>query len=182
MARLDSGDILIEPFDRALLKRNSYLLQLGSEYRRLSSRDLFDSANPKHYEDYAGELWTGQFVDVEPDTLILATSSQRVGVGHNLVGVLSGISNVARLGVQVHCTSAFVNAGYGMPNDPGHVVFEMATVGGRRVRMYPGTPICHLAFLASESPAQSRKPSDRSGQSGPDPSSLFSQFGDFYAR
>ncbi|MEM9652499.1 MAG: hypothetical protein AAGA65_10405 [Actinomycetota bacterium] len=179
---VDSGEIIVDPFDPDLIKRNSYLLRLGESFRRISGSSVFDTADAEHYELFGGQAWEDRSVEVNPDSLVLATSLQKVAVGPGIVGVLSGISNVARLGVLVHATSAFVNAGFGMPDQPASVVFELATIGGRRVRLYSGTPVCHLAFLRTQTASDFPMPSRRTGQVGPDPTELLAQFGRYFLR
>lgn len=175
----ENGEIQITPFDDRLVKRNSYLLRLAGPFRRLQGDTVLDTADPDSFTACEGTVEDGPSVLLTPDSLVLAGSCERVGLAPSLAGLLSGISNVARLGVQVHATSQLVNAGFAEGN-PTPVVFELSTVGGRRVRLYPGTPLCHLVFARLSAPAAARRPSGRTGQRGTDPSRLLEQFGSFY--
>jgi deoxycytidine triphosphate deaminase len=177
---VDCGDIAITPFDERLVKRNSYLLRLAGPFRRIQGDEILDTADPHSFDRCEGVLETGDSVLLTSDALVLAGTQERVGLAPSLVGLLSGISNVARLGVQVHATSQLVNAGFAH-GDPSHLVFELSTVGGRRVRLYSGTPVCHLVFAQLSAPSVGARPSGRTGQRGTDPSRLLDQFGHFYA-
>ncbi|MFD9977749.1 dCTP deaminase [Streptomyces sp. NPDC059017] len=175
------GDIGITPFDERLVKRNSYLLRLAGPFRRIEGDEILDTADPESFARCEGVLEAGESVVLTPDALVLAGTRERVSLAPSLVGLLSGISNVARLGVQVHATSQLVNAGFAH-GAPSRLVFELSTVGGRRVRLYAGTPVCHLVFARLSAPAGARHPSGRTGQLGTAPSRLLDQFGHFYAR
>ncbi|MEU5822075.1 dCTP deaminase [Streptomyces sp. NPDC047803] len=175
-----SGEMGITPFDDRLVKRNSYLLRLSGPFRRLEGDEVVDTADPESFRRAEGTVEDGESVVLTPDTLVLAGTHERVGLAPSLVGLLSGISNVARLGVQVHATSQLVNAGFAY-GDPSPLVLELCTVGGRRVRLYRGTPVCHLVLARLSVPATGSVPSARTGQRGTDPSRLLEQFGHFYA-
>ncbi|GAA2280283.1 dCTP deaminase [Actinomadura sp. NPDC048955] len=174
------GSLTITPFDERLVKRNSYLLRLHSQFRRISGDAIVDTADPVSLRAGAGAAFRSESVVVTPDALVLACSRERIGLPADTVGILSGISNVARLGVMVHCTSQLVNAEFG-DESPSRLVLEVSTVGGRSVRLYAGTPLCHLVLCKLVSPTAPRESSRRTGQEGPDPSELLSQFGHFYA-
>ncbi|MGQ4436288.1 MULTISPECIES: dCTP deaminase [unclassified Streptomyces] len=176
---LDAGEIHITPFDEHLVKRNSYLLRLVGPFRRIQGDDILDTADPDSFTRCEGTVETGNSVLLTSDSLVLAGSYERVGLAPTLAGLLSGISNVARLGVQVHATSQLVNAGFAH-DDPSPLVFELSTVGARQVRLYAGTPICHLILARLSGPAAMNRPSGRSGQRGTDPSQLLRQFGHYY--
>ena len=179
-AAIRAGEIRIEPFDERLLRRNSYLLRLAGHFRRIRTDRVIDTAVPEDYRHARGTLEDGPAVVIDPESLVLGCSVERIGVSTGIVGLLSGVSNVARLGVTVHCTSQLVNAGFSY-TDPGCLVFELATLGRMHVRLHAGTPLCHLIFARLESPTTDLAPSRRHAQHGPDASTLLAQFGAFYA-
>jgi dCTP deaminase len=175
---VSNGEITIEPFVPELVRRNSYLLRLGGHFRRVQTLELLDIRDPESMRHSRGEEFAAADVEVNSNSLVLASSFERISLGADLVGVLSGISNVARLGTIVHATSAFINAGYGLGN-PGRVVFELATVGGLRVKLYRGLPICHLAVVRLSEASSYPHASARTGQDTPGASDLFTQFGNY---
>jgi dCTP deaminase len=173
---VEAGDIRIDPYTPELVKRNSVVLRLGGQYRRISSDEVLDIADPECMARNAGEAFEAKSVDIDGDSVVLASSFEQISLAPDLVGVLSGITNVARLGVVVHATSAFVNAGYGW-GQPGRVVFELSTLGRLKVRLYRGLPICHLAIVRLSEASGYPIASARTGQSAPGDSELFAQFG-----
>lgn len=173
---IDAGEIALEPFTPELVKRNSYVLRLGGQFRRIASNELLDIRDEEVMSRNSGEAFEAPDVEVNSTSLVLASSFEKVSLAPDIVGVLSGITNMARLGTLVHATSEFVNAGYGWRR-PGRVVFELATVGGLRVRLYRGLPICHMAFFRMREQTSYEKPSARTGQDSPGQSDLMRQFG-----
>lgn len=173
---MESGDLAIDPFTPELLKRNSYVLRLGGQFRRVRSDEVIDIADSDSMTRNSGEEFEASSLIVDSESLVLASSFERISLAPDLVGVLSGITNVARLGVVVHSTSAFINAGYGS-GKPGRVVFELATLGRLKVKLYRGLPICHLAVFRLGEATTYGSPSARTGQDAPGRSDLFNQFG-----
>ena len=149
---IESGEIAIEPFERELIKRNSCLLRLGRRFRRIEADEILDVGDQESLDQAAGEPFEASEVIVDSTSLVLASSLERVALAPDLVGVLSGISNVARLGVIVHATSAFVNAGFGW-GAPTSVTFELAVAcqsqGTTPVASSMGPPRAHIDRLAT---------------------------------
>lgn len=175
---IEVGDIVIDPFEPELVKRNSCLLRLGDRFRTVASDGIIDVGDQTSIDSANGDPFQAQDVVVGSRSLTLASSLERLSVAPDLVGVLSGISNVARLGVLVHVTSAFVNAGFGF-GAPSRVTFELATVGGLQVRLRTGIPLCHLAFVRMSEATAYERVSARTGQDFPGGSDLHTQFGRF---
>ncbi|MET9357468.1 hypothetical protein ABZY14_31560 [Streptomyces sp. NPDC006617] len=178
---LAEGSLAITPFDDRLVKRNSYLLRLHTAFRRIDTDAVLDTADAHALAAAAGRVTEADSIVLTPDSLVLGCSVERLGLAGGMAGLLSGVSDVARLGVQIHCTSQLINAGFAH-NQPSRVVFELSTVGGRKVRLHSGTPICHLVLITLCSPTTYAQQSGRTGQDGPEPSRLLQQFGHFYAR
>jgi dCTP deaminase len=173
---IDAGDVAIDPFTPELVKRNSIVLRLGGQFRRIRSDEVLDIADPECMARNTGEVFEGRTVDIDGDSVVLASSFETISLAPDLVGVLSGITNVARLGTVVHATSAFVNAGYGWGH-PGRVVFELSTLGRLKVRLYRGLPVSHLAIVRLGEQTSYPAASARTGQDAPGHSDLFTQFG-----
>jgi len=173
---IDCGEIVIHPLTPELIKRNSYVLRLGGQFRRIQSDELIDIRDPNGMKRNSGDEFEASEVEVNSTSLLLASSFEKISLAPHFVGVLSGITNVARLGALVHATSAYVNAGYGW-GQPGRVVFELATLGSLRVKLYRGLPVCHLAIFRLNEATAYTQPSARTGQDAPGESDLMAQFG-----
>ncbi|HMO21329.1 MAG TPA: dCTP deaminase, partial [Candidatus Melainabacteria bacterium] len=62
----------------------------------------------------------------------------------DIVGQLTGKSSLARLGVMVHVTAGFIDAGFSTP--PAQITLEIYNVGNRPVRLHAGMAIGQMVF------------------------------------
>lgn len=91
----------------------------------------FELSNPAEYC-----LWPGEFV--------LGTVNERIRLANGLVCQLGGKSSLARLGIAVHVTAGFGDAGWG-----GYYVLEFVNLGPSGVILRPNTPVAQLVFERS---------------------------------
>lgn len=132
-ARLGS-DIVIDPFDAERLNPNSYNLSLYHELL-VYEEIVLDMRRPNRYRRYT--IPDEGFV-LHPNQLYLGRTIERTET-HNLVPMLEGRSSVGRLGLFVHVTAGFGDAGF-----CGYWTLEMFAV--QPVRIYPGVPICQIYY------------------------------------
>ena len=97
-------------------------------------------------------------------------------VPNDLVARVEGKSSLGRLGLLIHSTAGFVDAGF-----DGHITLELANVANLPITLYPGMKIGQVSFMKMTSPAE--KPygsgaqgSKYQGQRGPTPSRYFENF------
>ncbi|MHB1296244.1 MAG: dCTP deaminase [Anaerolineae bacterium] len=141
--RLQSGAIIIEPFDAASLQPASYDLRLDNEFLVFDAAQVacIDVRKPVSEmmrrihvdEDEAFVLHPGQFA--------LANTREVVGVDDRHVGWLEGKSSLGRLGLVIHATAGFL--------DPGNrlrMTLELANLGPLPIKLYPGTKVAQIAF------------------------------------
>ena len=86
------------------------------------------------------------------------------------------LSPTGRLGLVIHSTAGFIDAGF-----DGHVTLELANLANLPITLYPGMKIGQISFIQMTSPAE--KPygsgahgSKYQGQRGPTPSRYFENF------
>lgn len=127
-------DILIDPFDESRLNPNSYNLSLHDELLV--------------YEEVVLDMRKSNRVErimIPPDGLVLAPNQLYLGrtaeriEAHNLVPMIEGRTSVGRLGLFVHVSAAFGDAGFS-----GYWTLEM--FAAQPVKIYPGVPICQIFF------------------------------------
>ena len=132
-SRLHS-DILIDPFDESHLNPNSYNLTLHDELMTYEEAVLdMRKANRVRRIEIPREGYV-----LNPNKLYLSRTAERTET-HNLVPMIEGRSSVARLGLFVHVTAGFGDAGF-----CGFWTLEMFAV--QPVRIYPGVPICQIFY------------------------------------
>ncbi|MDS0136325.1 MULTISPECIES: dCTP deaminase [unclassified Amycolatopsis] len=146
-ARAD-GELYVEPFDPALLRPAAISLRLGDEAFGLHTDGPVDVADRSTHP----ELVTKRFDDegrlvVEPGEVVLAPTLEKIGLSANLVGLVDGISDYARLGIGVVLCGQ-VSPGFG--RETGAVLtLEIVNHLRHPVLLYPGARICNLLLFAS---------------------------------
>jgi len=145
---IGEGRLILEPFEQALIQPNSYDVRLSNRFswheRGAEVIDPYDSESVLkglvHVVDDSVVLAPGQF--------ILGATLEKVCLPRDLVGQLTGKSSLARLGVMVHVTAGFIDAGFSHP--PAQITLEIVNVGNRPVRLHAGMPIAQMVFTRTD--------------------------------
>lgn len=142
---IERGVIRIEPFDPSQVGPASIDLTLGNVFRILSDGDPVDvrddSFDPSRYGELI-EVPDGSYISLEPGTFVLGITRERISLPPTIMGILSGRSRFARMGLMVHVSSSVVQ-----PGSNNKQVLEIANLGCRTVRLYPGVRICQIVLL-----------------------------------
>ena len=91
---------------------------------------------------------------------MLGSTLERVALPDDLVARLEGKSSLGRLGLLIHCTAGFVDAGW-----DGHLTLELSNVANLPIAIYPGMKIGQISFLQMTTPADLPYGSRRSARS-----------------
>ena len=129
------NEIEIAPFNIEQLGSNSYDLLLSENLAFYKTKVLdMKRDNPLvHFKiDPTGTM-------LEPNTLYLGATVERTFT-EKYVPIIEGKSSVARLGMQVHLTAGFGDAGF-----DGHWTLEITVQ--QPLLIYPNVPICQVYFL-----------------------------------
>lgn len=135
LQRLDSGRIVIEPFDREALGSNSYDVHLGKHLAVYDSREL-DAR--KHNTIQTFEISEAGFV-LQPGTLYLGVTEEYTETWDH-VPFLEGKSSVGRLGIDIHATAGKGDVGF-----CNHWTLEISCI--QPVRIYAGMPVGQLIYF-----------------------------------
>ena len=169
---LGSGRIEIDPFDAKCLQPSSVDLHVDNIFRVFhnSRRPYIDVREPS--EDLTGEVVVeaGRPFILHPGEFVLGATSERVRLGDDIVGRLEGKSSLGRLGLLIHSTAGFVDAGFN-----GYLTLELSNVANLPITIYPGMKIGQISFYELTTPAEfpygsSETGSKYQGQRGPTPS------------
>jgi dCTP deaminase len=122
------------------------------------------------------EVKDGEAFMLHPGEFVLGSTLERVGVPSDLVARVEGKSSLGRLGLVIHSTAGFIDAGF-----DGHVTLELANLANLPITLYPGMKIGQISFIKMTSPAEKpygsgAKGSKYQGQRGPTPSRYFENF------
>jgi dCTP deaminase len=175
---LASGGIVIEPLDRNAIQPSSVDVHVD-RYFRVFRNDTTPYIDPKRAQEDLTEL-----VEVEddkafilhPGEFVLGSTRERVALGSDIVARLEGKSSLGRLGLLIHSTAGFVDAGW-----DGHLTLELSNVANLPIAIYPGMKIGQISFLRMTSEADTPYGSETAGskykgQRGPTPSRYYLNF------
>ncbi|MDQ4132823.1 MAG: dCTP deaminase [Actinomycetota bacterium] len=175
---LAAGRIQIEPLDPTAVQPSSVDLHVD-RYFRVFRNDTTPFIDPKEAQEDLTELVTvtdGRSFILHPGEFVLGSTLERVALPDDLVARLEGKSSLGRLGLLIHSTAGFVDAGWN-----GHLTLELSNVANLPIAIYPGMKIGQVSFLrmttAADNPyGSSRTGSKYQGQGGPTPSRYYLNF------
>ncbi|MCA9803510.1 MAG: dCTP deaminase [Cyanobacteria bacterium HKST-UBA02] len=139
-----SGSLIIEPYDDALIQPNSYDVRLADSF---SWHDPDEAViDPYQSETVLQGLChvVSDSIVIQPKQFVLGATLEKMTLPDDIVGQLTGKSSLARLGVMVHVTAGFIDAGFSNP--PAQITLEIVNVGNRPVRLHAGMPIGQMVF------------------------------------
>ena len=143
--RIERGFIKIDPYDPALVQPNSVDIRLGNHFVWYKTSDVvIDPHDRETIISGVEETEADEFV-IRPGAFVLARTLECIELPDNIVATLEGKSSIARLGVTLHQTGGWIDAGF-----RGTITLEMANVNSRPVKVYAGMPIGQLVFYTTE--------------------------------
>lgn len=176
--QLEAGRIVIDPLGENAVQPSSVDVRLDDAFR------VF--ANHRHpYIDVRQEIpdltelvkaTEAEPFILHPGEFVLGSTYERVALPDDLVARLEGKSSLGRLGLLIHSTAGFVDAGW-----DGWLTLELSNVSTLPIALYPGMKIGQVAFFQLTTPAEhpygSREVGSKyQGQRGPTPSRYFMNF------
>jgi len=113
---------------------------------------------------------------LHPGEFVLGSTLERITVPDDLVARIEGKSSLGRLGLLIHSTAGFIDAGF-----DGHITLELSNVASLPITIYPGMKIGQISFVQMTTPADNpygkgARGSKYQGQRGPTPSRYFENF------
>jgi len=177
--RIMKGDIVITSPDNDHLGNigpSSLDLRLGRFFKiyNHASHAILDPMNPETFKDVVRMIEIEDekkpFV-VQPGEFVLGVTLEKIKIADNLVARVEGRSSLGRLGIIIHSTAGFVDAGF-----EGTITLEITNINRMPVALYPGMRVCQLAFeqmtSSAEVPYQKKKSSKYQGQIFPEESRI----------
>jgi dCTP deaminase len=175
---LDAGRIEIDPLEKSFIQPSSVDLRL-SRYFRVFQNHGYPVIDVKLDQEDLTELVEinedDRFI-LHPGEFVLGSTLERVRLPNDLVARLEGKSSLGRLGLLIHSTAGFVDAGW-----DGELTLELSNVANLPITLYPGMKIGQISFLRMTSEADvpygsKEAGSKYQGQRGPRPSRYFENF------
>ena len=139
-----AGHLILEPYEDKLIQPNSYDVRLSDRFSwHTKSDQIIDPYASETVLDGVEHVVLDSYV-LKPYEFILGATLEAICLPDNIVGQLTGKSSLARLGVMVHVTAGFIDAGFSHP--PAQITLEILNVGNRPVRLHAGMSIGQMVF------------------------------------
>jgi dCTP deaminase len=175
---LAAGTISIEPLGEGCIQPSSVDLHVD-KYFRLFRNHTSRVIDVREDQEDLTELVDIGDVDpliLHPGEFLLGSTLEKITLPNDLVARLEGKSSLGRLGLLIHSTAGFVDAGW-----DGHLTLELSNVANLPITIYAGMKIGQISFLQMTTPADKPYGSDGlkskyQGQWGPTPSRYSDNF------
>ncbi|MGQ4892441.1 MAG: dCTP deaminase [Candidatus Njordarchaeia archaeon] len=174
---IEKGEIVIKPFNLDSLSPSSVDLRLGNRFIifKKSEKETIDVRKPINRELYE-EIETNEGLTVKPYQFLLAHTLEYIKLPSYVSARLEGRSSLARLGLIIHSTGGFIDAGF-----EGQITLEITNINSIPIKIYPGMRIAQIAFEKLDRPAGNpynlRKNSKYVKQRGATLSKIYLDFG-----
>jgi dCTP deaminase len=150
-AEIEAGRIAFDPYDPALVQPSSVDVRVDRAFRVFHNQryPFIDVRRPM---DELTELVTvpddEPFI-LHPGEFVLGQTLERVRLPEDLVARLEGKSSLGRLGLLIHSTAGFVDAGF-----EGNLTLELSNVANLPITIYHGMPIGQISFMRMDGPVE----------------------------
>ena len=147
---LAAGRIEIEPLGDNAIQPSSIDLRLAAQFRIFRNHTMGHIDVKQDLSDLT-EMVTmpddKPFI-LHPGEFVLGSTLERVKVPVDLVARIEGKSSLGRLGLLIHSTAGFVDAGWN-----GQLTLELSNVASLPITLYPGMKIGQISFMQMTTPA-----------------------------
>ena len=175
---LDAGRIVIDPLLPKSIQPSSVDLHIDRYFRVFRNHTMGHIDVKQNVEDLTElvEIAEEDAFMLHPGEFVLGSTLERVALPVDLVARLEGKSSLGRLGLLIHSTAGFVDAGW-----DGQLTLELSNVANLPITLYPGMKIGQISFIRMTTPADvpygsAEVGSKYQGQRGPRPSRYWENF------
>lgn len=175
---LAAGRIIIDPLDESCIQPSSIDLKLDPRFLVFlnHTRALIDVKEDLSDLTHQVEIEGDKPFILHPGEFVLGATAERVGVPNDLVAKLDGKSSLGRLGLLIHSTAGYVDAGF-----DGQITLELSNVASLPITLYAGMKIGQISFERLSTPADNPYGSGvlgskYHGQKGPTASQYWKNF------
>lgn len=141
---LAAGTIEVEPLGDNAIQPSSIDLRLARQFRifRNHTRGIIDVKQDLSDLTELVEMDDDQPFILHPGEFVLGSTLERVKVPTDLVARIEGKSSLGRLGLLIHSTAGFVDAGWN-----GQLTLELSNVASLPITLYPNMKIGQMSFM-----------------------------------
>ncbi len=177
-ASIAEGRLGLDPYDEALIQPSSVDVRVDRKFRVFHNAryPYIDVRQPMEELTELVEVPDGQPFILHPGEFVLGQTLERVTLPDDLVARLEGKSSLGRLGLLIHSTAGFIDAGF-----EGNITLELSNVANLPITIYTGMPIGQISFMEMDQPVEhaygsGAKGSKYQGQAEPTPSRFYLNF------
>jgi dCTP deaminase len=175
---IEAGRLAFEPYEPSMVQPSSVDVRVDGKFRVFHNAryPYIDVRKPMDDLTELVDVGEGGKFILHPGEFVLGQTLERVRLPNDLVARLEGKSSLGRLGLLIHSTAGFVDAGW-----EGNLTLELSNVANLPITIYQGMPIGQISFMRMdrpvESPYGSRETGSKyQGQTEPTPSRFHLNF------
>jgi dCTP deaminase len=176
--QIAAGRIVIDQLNEACIQPSSVDLHIDRFFRVFRNHTMAHIDVKQNLEDLTElvEIKEDDVFILHPGEFVLGSTLERVQLPTDLVARLEGKSSLGRLGLLIHSTAGFVDAGW-----DGQLTLELSNVATLPITLYPNMKIGQISFIQMTTPADNPYGSGAvgskyQGQRGPIPSRYWENF------
>lgn len=160
---LDTGDIVITPFQEENLKGASYTFTLSNKLFIPTTQGVVDAQDPKPTYDEIHIPEEGYIL--EPGVFLLSQTCEQLSISQKLACMLDARTTLARIGLNVLQGSTFIQPG----QSESHETLEISNISKNPIRICAGMKVVKGIFFLLHSPSAQNygKTGAYGGQKGP---------------
>lgn len=125
---------LVNPFNEEDLQPCSIDLHLNDELKTIDGKSI----------DLSQDSYK-----LKPNEFILGSTIEKINVPYDLMARVEGKSSIARLGIMIHITAGYIDAGF-----TGNITLEIYNCSNKEFELFHGDTICQIAFETLSSPVE----------------------------
>ena len=175
---LEAGRIVLDPMDETAVQPSSVDVRLDHRFLvfRNHTRGFIDVKDDLSDLTESIEASDDKPFILHPGEFVLGSTLERVALPDDLVARLEGKSSLGRLGLLIHSTAGFIDAGF-----DGQITLELSNVASLPITLYPGMRVGQVSFMQMTTAAENAYGtgeigSKYQGQVGPRPSQYWKNF------
>src|SRR5881409_2194555 len=173
-----AGRLVFDPYDESLVQPSSVDMRVDRSFRVFNNAryPYIDVREPMEDLTELVTVEDDQPFILHPGEFVLGQTLERVRLPDDLVARLEGKSSLGRLGLLIHSTAGFVDAGF-----EGNLTLELSNVANLPITIYHGMPIGQISFMRMDQPVERPYGADQTGskyqgQTEPTPSRFYLNF------
>jgi dCTP deaminase len=177
-AEIAAGRLVFDPYDPDLVQPSSVDMRVDRRFRvfRNARYPYIDVRKPMEDLTEPIAMEGDEPFILHPGEFVLGQTLERVRLPDDLVARLEGKSSLGRMGLLIHSTAGFVDAGF-----EGNLTLELSNVANLPITIYHGMPIGQISFMRMDMPVERPYGSEEAGskyqgQAEPTPSRFYKNF------